>query len=382
MRFMLRRNICLLVAFYVVGVGLGQGRIAVDRVTLDPGFQISIYAEGVKEARSMARSPSGTIFVGTRREGNLYALVDRDGDDRAEKVLTLAKGMTLPNGVAYRGNSLYVAEVDRILRYDDIDSRLDDPPEPQVVKDGFPADRWHGWKFIAFGPDGMLYVPVGAPCNVCEKADSRYATIMRMNADGSDLEIFSSGVRNTVGFDWHPTTGELWFTDNGRDWLGENIPPDELNRAPRKGIHFGFPYCHGGYIPDSEFGAKRLCSEFEPPALNLAAHVAALAAHFYRGNLFPTQYLHQLFVVEHGSWNREIPLGYRVMLIELSADGRPLDYRVFAEGWLQGKEAWGRPVALLELPDGSLLLSDDKANVIYRITYEEPTKAAETSNSP
>ena len=382
MRLIPKRNVCFLLASWVGGVGLGQSRMALDRVTLDPGFQISIYAEGVKEARSMTRSPSGTVFVGTRREGNLYALVDRDGDHRAEEVLTLATGMTMPNGVAFRGNSLYVAEVNRILRYPDIDSRLDDPPQPQVVNDSLPADRWHGWKFIAFGPGGMLYVPVGAPCNICEKADPRYATIMRMNADGSDLEIFSSGVRNTVGFDWHPTTGELWFTDNGPDWLGENVPPDELNRAPNKGIHFGFPYCHGGYLPDSEFGAKRPCSEFEPPALNLAAHVAALAAHFYRGGLFPSQYLHQLFVVEHGSWNREKPVGYRVMLVELSADGRPVNYRVFAEGWLQGKEAWGRPVALLELPDGSLLLSDDKANVIYRIRYEESTEAAATSNSP
>ena len=382
MGLMLRWRLRLVVAFQLVGAVVAQGRIAVDRVTLDAGFEISIYATGIKEARSMARSPAGTIFVGSRREGNLYALVDRDGDQQAEEVYTLGTGMNMPNGVAYHGNSLYVAEVNRVLRYDDIDSRLNDPPEPQVVNDRFPGDRWHGWKYIAFGPDGMLYVPVGAPCNTCEKVDPRYATIMRMNADGSGLEIFSSGVRNTVGFDWHPTTGEPWFTDNGRDWQGENFPPDELNRAPRKGIHFGFPYCHGGYLSDSEFGEKRPCSEFEAPALNLAPHVAALAVHFYRGNLFPSQYLHRLFVVEHGSWNREIPLGYRVMLIELSADGRPVNYRVFAEGWLQGKEAWGRPVDLLELPDGSLLLSDDKANVIYRITYEEPAEAAERSNSP
>ncbi len=377
---MIRRQLCLVVAFQFVGAAAAQARIAVDRVTLDAGFQISIYAQGIKEARSMARSPSGTIFVGSRREGNLYALVDRDGNQQAEEVYMLGTGMNMPNGVAFRGNSLYVAEANRILRYDDIDSRLNDPPDPQVVNDGLPGDRWHGWKYIAFGPDGLLYVPVGAPCNICEKADPRYATIMRMNVEGGGLEIFSSGVRNTVGFDWHPTTGELWFTDNGRDWLGENVPPDELNRAARKGTHFGFPYCHGGYLPDPEFGKKRPCSEFEAPALNLAPHVAALAAHFYRGNLFPSQYLHRLFVVEHGSWNREIPLGFRVMLIELSADGRPLNYRVFAEGWLQRMEAWGRPVDLLELPDGSLLLSDDKANVIYRITYEEPTEASSPEN--
>ena len=382
MRLMLRQDVFLLVILCRLGLALGESRVAVNRVTLDPGFQISIYAEGVKEARSMTRSPSGTVFVGTRQEGRLYALVDRDGDHRAEAVITLATGMTMPSGVAFHGNSLYVAEVNRILRYPGIDLRLEDPPEPEVVNDGLPSDRWHGWKFIAFGPDGRLYVPVGAPCNICEKADSHYATILRMNPDGSDLEIFSSGVRNTVGFDWHPVTRELWFTDNGRDWLGENIPPDELNRAPHQGIHFGFPYCHGGYLSDPEFGTRRPCSEFQPPALNLAAHVAALAAHFYEGNLFPSRYLHQLFVVEHGSWNREIPVGYRVMLIEFSGDGRPVNYRVFAEGWLQGKAAWGRPVALLELPDGSLLLSDDKADVVYRIRYERPGEAAQISKSP
>ena len=366
---------------FLIAVGLSQGRVSLDRITVDAGFQIALFAEGVKEARSMARSPSGTVFVGTRREGNLYALVDRDGDHQAETVYTLGSGMNMPNGVAYHGSSLYVAEVNRILRYDDIDSRLQDPPRPVVVNDSLPTDRWHGWKFIAFGPDGRLYVPVGAPCNICETSDERYASIMRMNPDGSGLEVFSSGVRNTVGFDWHPTTGELWFTDNGRDWLGENLPPDELNRAPRAGMHFGFPYCHGGYLPDPELGKKRSCSEFQRPVLNLAPHVAALAAHFYTGDLFPESYRHQLFVAEHGSWNREIPLGYRVMLIRLSPQGEPLNYRVFAEGWLQGKQSWGRPVDLLELPDGSLLLSDDQAHVIYRISYVEPDQAAGESDS-
>ncbi len=372
MRLILKGSFCPVVVFQCCMVMAAQGRIALDRLTVDAGFEISVYAEGVRDARSMAQSPSGTLFVGTRREGNLYALVDGDGDQRAERRYILGSGMNMPNGVAFRDGSLYVAEVDRILRFDNIESRLENPPEPEVVSGGFPRDRHHGWKSIAFGPDGRLYVPVGAPCNICEPYHRHHASIMRLNADGTGLELFASGVRMTVGFDWHPDTGELWFTDNGRDWMGENLPPDELNRAPRKGLHFGFPYCHGGYLPDPEFGSKRSCAEFQEPAMNLAPHVAALAAHFYRGTGFPARYLKQLFIVEHGSWNREIPLGFRVMLVEFSNRGSPVNYRVFAEGWLQGREAWGRPVDLIELPDGSMLLSDDKANAIYRIAYLEP----------
>jgi glucose/arabinose dehydrogenase len=237
-----------------------------------------------------------------------------------------------------------------------------------IVNDDFPKDKHHGWKYIAFGPDDMLYVPVGAPCNVCQKKDHRYASIMRMNPDGSGLEVFARGIRNTVGFDWHPATGELWFTNNGRDWMGDDLPPDTLHRAPVKGLDFGFPYCHGGDLPDPEFGNIRRCEEFTPPAIKLGPHVAPLGMKFYTGQQWPARYHHQIFIAEHGSWNRSIPIGYRITLINLEKN-KPVRYAVFAEGWLQGQKAWGRPVDILVMKDGALLVSDDRAGAIYRITY-------------
>jgi glucose/arabinose dehydrogenase len=257
-----------------------------------------------------------------------------------------------------------------VIRFDDIEARLNDPPPPVVVNDQFPSDPHHGWKYMAFGPDGRLYVPVGAPCNVCKKDDERYASIMRMMADGSGLEVFAHGVRNTVGFDWHPETKALWFTDNGRDWMGDNSPPDELNRAPEKSMHFGFPYCHGVDIPDPDFGKERKCESFTPPVVELGPHVASLGMKFYTGGMFPKPYQGQIFIAEHGSWNRTVPTGYRIMLVRLDGD-RALGYEAFAEGWLQGIEAWGRPVDVLVMPDGALLVSDDRAGAIYRITYSE-----------
>jgi glucose/arabinose dehydrogenase len=260
-----------------------------------------------------------------------------------------------------------VAEVNRILRYDDVESNLNDLPEPVVVNDDFPSDRGHGWKFIRFGPDGKLYVPVGAPCNVCEVNDP-YGSITRMNPDGTGREIFAGGVRNTVGFDWHPETGDLWFTDNGRDQLGDDVPPDELNHAPQPDLHFGFPYCHGGTIPDPEFGDERSCAEFTPPAMPLGPHVAALGMRFYTGTMFPEEYRHQIFIAEHGSWNRSTPIGYRISLVRLE-NNQAVSYETFAEGWLRDDQAWGRPVDLLLMPDGSLLVSDDFAGAIYRISF-------------
>ena len=364
------KNLLLLAAAVIPGCGSAghlEG-IRLDKVRLPSGFSIALYAENLPNARSMTLSPEGTLYVGTRKRDVVYALPDRNGDNRADEVITVLKGLKTPNGVVFRNGSLYVAEINRILRYDNIELRLKNPPEPVVVNDSFPSDVHHGWKYIAFGPDGLLYVPVGAPCNVCEKENKRYASIMRMQADGSSLEIFSRGVRNTVGFDWHPETGELWFTDNGADWMGDDLPPDELNHAPEKGLHFGYPYCHGGDTPDPTYGKKRGCREFVFPALRLGPHVAALGMKFYTGKMFPEEYRNQIFIAEHGSWNRTDPIGYRITLARLEGN-RAVKYDIFAEGWLQGGNAWGRPVDVLVMPDGALLVSDDRAGAIYRISY-------------
>lgn len=344
--------------------------LPLDKIKLPPGFRISVYAGNVPNARAMALGKNGTLFVGSRSAGKVYAVVDRDKDQKADEVITLAQGLNMPSGVAFRDESLYVAEVSRVLRFDHIESKLSNPGAPVVVNDSFPKDRHHGWKFIGFGPDGMLYVPVGAPCNICERDDPRYASIMRMKPDGTGLEIFVRGVRNTVGFDWHPETNELWFTDNGRDMLGDDVPPDELNRAWQQGQHFGYPYCHGDAIPDPEFGHKRKCNEFVPPAMNLGPHVAAIGMRFYTGSMFPEEYRQHIFIAEHGSWNRSTPIGYRVTLVRVK-DNRAVSYETFAEGWLQGDRAWGRPADVLVMPDGALLVSDDSAGVIYRISYHK-----------
>jgi glucose/arabinose dehydrogenase len=262
-----------------------------------------------------------------------------------------------------------VAEVSRVLRFDEIEKHLENPPAPVVVKGDFPTAHHHGWKFIAFGPDGKLYVPVGAPCNLCESADPRFASITRMDPDGGHFEIFAKGIRNTVGFDWHPLTHELWFTDNGRDELGDNVPPDELNRAPAAGLNFGYPYCHGKNISDPEFGKKHACSEFTPPAQELGPHVASLGMRFYTGKMFPEEYRNNIFIAEHGSWNRSQKIGYRITRVRLK-DNQAVAYETFAEGWLpKSGDVWGRPVDVLVMPDGALLVSDDHGGAIYRISY-------------
>jgi glucose/arabinose dehydrogenase len=339
------------------------------------GFRLEVWAEGVADARQLALGDHGTVFVGTMEAGKVYAVRDENGDGRADRVRTLAEGLNRPNGVAFRGGALFVAEVSRILRYDGVEGRLDDPPAPAVVYDGFPTERHHGWKYIAFGPDSLLYVPVGAPCNICAPG-LPFASITRLRldstgrADSAGPEVFASGVRNSVGFAWHPDTRELWFTDNGRDLLGDDLPPDELNHAPGPGLHFGYPHCHGRSIRDPEFGRERACTEFTPPALELDAHVAALGVLFYTGAMFPEAYRGQLFIAEHGSWNRTVPQGYRLTLARFEA-GKAVGREVFADGWLRRSRAWGRPVALLQLSDGSVLVSDDRAGVIYRLTWED-----------
>ncbi len=355
------------------------GKLPIDKIKLPPGFKISIYAEGVNNARSLCMSDKGTLFVSTRDKGSVYALRDTNGDFKADLMFTLAKRLTMPNGVALRNGALYVAEVNRILRFDNIEACVDalakgdtNCLKPVTVYDQYPTDNHHGWKYIAFGPDGKLYIPVGAPCNNCESKAPIYATITRLDVDkpGAKPEIIASGVRNSVGFDWHPVTGELWFSENGRDMMGDDIPPCEINRAPKIGMNFGYPYCQGGDISDPEFGSKHPCADFTPPVQKLGPHVAPLGIEFYTGKMFPEAYKNQLFVAEHGSWNRAKKIGYRISLVRLDAQGRSIGYETFAEGWLQGDEEWGRPVDMEQLPDGSLLISDDAGDAIYRITYE------------
>jgi glucose/arabinose dehydrogenase len=341
-------------------------------IKLPPGFEISLFAADVDNARSMALGDKGTVFVGNRASDNVYALVDMDGDGQAETKYTLISGMKTPNGIAFHDGSLFVAQVDKIWRLDNIEANLAAPPKPVLVYDSLPDKAHHGWKYIAFGPDGKLYLQIGAPCNICNDAekDPRFATIDRMNADGTGFEIFAHGIRNSVGFDWHPQTKELWFTENGRDELGDDTPPDELNVAPRAGMHFGYPFCHAGEIPDPEFGKLRPCADFSAPVAKLAPHTAALGMRFYTGSMFPQEYKNTIFIAEHGSWNRSKPIGYRITTVSFDAAGTPT-YKPFAEGWLSGDKSWGRPVDVLQMKDGSLLVSDDFANCIYRISYKK-----------
>lgn len=333
---------------------------------LPPGFHAEILVDDVPNARSMAQGDKGTLFVGNRAGGSVYAV--RTRPDGRPEVLTIARDLNMPNGVAFRAGSLYVAEISRILRYDGIEDRLDAPPKPVVVTANLPRDRHHGWKYIAFGPDGKLYVPIGAPCNVCD--EPTHGLILRMNPDASGREVFARGVRNTVGFTWHPVTGEMWFTDNGRDYLGDDVPPCELNHAPRAGLHFGFPFCHGDDIqdPDPKLGKLGKCSATVPPARKLDAHVAPLGVKFYIGTQFPETYRNQLFIAEHGSWNRSERSGYRITLVRLDG-AKAVAYEPFVTGWNQRESVLGRPVDLLVMADGSMLVSDDSAGVIYRITY-------------
>ncbi|HMJ48145.1 MAG TPA: sorbosone dehydrogenase family protein [Ferruginibacter sp.] len=341
-----------------------------DKIKLPPGFSISVYAE-VPNARSITLSPSGVLYVGNRSGDKVYAVTDENKDGKGDKVYTIASGLNSPNGVAFKNGNLYIATISAILRLDDIEKKLANPPAPFTVYDKYPTEGHHGWKFISFGPDGKLYVPVGAPCNVCDRENPIYASITRINPDGTGMEIFSRGIRNTVGFSWHPVTGDLWFTDNGRDNMGNDLPADELNTAPKAGMHFGFPYCHQGDTPDPQFGKGKSCSNYIPPVQNLGPHVAALGMRFYTGSMFPPEYKNQVFIAEHGSWNRSEAIGYRISLVKLDANGSR-GYSTFAEGWLQPGKVLGRPVDVEIMKDGSMLVSDDYSGVVYRIIYKKP----------
>lgn len=339
-----------------------------NEISLPDGFKIEVFASDIENARSLEKGPNGIIFVGNRGGGQVYAIVDENQDGKADKTFVLAEGLEQPNGVAFKDGDLYIAEISRVSVMRNIAENLENPPKMETIRDDFPTETHHGAKYIAFGPDGKLYVPVGAPCNICLKEDERFASIMRMNPDGSELELYASGIRNTVGLAWHPETKELWFTDNGRDWLGDNKPNDELNHAPEKGMHFGYPFCHNGELPDPKFGDQRDCKEFTPPVQKLLPHIAPLGLTFLVNDGFPEEYRNSIFIAEHGSWNRTTPIGYRISRVEL-LDGQAVKYVAFADGWLKGPKRLGRPVDILELDDGSLLVSDDHANCVYRITY-------------
>ena len=351
-----------------------ESKLPIDRLKLPDGFKIEVYADSVDGARSMAMGDDGTLFVGTRNEKKIYAIQDRDRDFRADKVIELDTTLESPNGIAYRNGSLYVADVSTLYRYDNIEANLDSVPERKVIYDDYPEAFHHGWKYIAFGPDDKLYVPVGAPCNICDSTvvDKRFASITRMDPDGSNREIYAHGVRNTVGFTWHPETKEMYFTDNGRDMMGDDIPPCELNRVTEAGQHFGYPFCHGGTIKDPEFGDQRPCSDFVAPVQNLGAHVAPLGVKFYTGDMFPEEYKQYAFIAEHGSWNRSKKSGYRISLVKFE-NNEAVAYETFLEGWLdeESQEAFGRPVDVLFLKDGSLLISDDFGDAIYRVSYDD-----------
>ncbi|TDS15078.1 glucose/arabinose dehydrogenase [Maribacter caenipelagi] len=355
----------------VTEVELDSTDLALLDLNLPEGFEIKVYARGVDGARSMAMGDDGTLFVGTRTENNVYAIQDTNGDFKADNIMVLDT-MEVPNGIAMRNGDLYVAQVGSLWKYPNIEDQIGGEVNKELIYDDFPTEFHHGWKYIAFGPDDKLYVPVGAPCNICNRTDEdeRFGTISRMDPDGSNREIYARGVRNSVGFTWHPDTKQMWFTDNGRDMLGDDIPPCELNTVTEAGQHFGYPFCHGGIVKDPEFGDLRPCSDFVAPALQLDAHVAPLAIKFYTGTMFPEEYKGKAFIAEHGSWNRSKKVGYRIMLVDIE-DGKVVNSETFIDGWLDevAQKATGRPVDLLILDDGSMLISDDYGDAIYRLSY-------------
>ncbi|AZG73241.1 PQQ-dependent sugar dehydrogenase [Shewanella livingstonensis] len=361
------KPISLLSTLALLGVSYSAYALPLNNIQLPAGFTIDVYAENVENARQMALGENGTVFVGSRKAGNVYALIDSDNNFKVDKKIVIATDLFMPSGLAYLNGSLYVAEVDKIWRYPDIEQSLPSIPKPELVYDKLPNKSHHGWKFITFGPDGKLYIPVGAPCNVC-KSELPFASILQLDLETKQTITIAQGVRNSVGFDFHPQTGELWFTDNGRDMMGDDLPDDELNRVSQTGQHFGFPYIHNNNIADPEFTNPEIAKLNTPPALTLGAHVAALGMEFYQGKQFPAEYKNTILIAQHGSWNRTNKVGYRIMQVALEGN-KVIDYKPFATGWLEGEQSWGRPVDVMTLTDGSILVSDDFANAVYRISY-------------
>jgi glucose/arabinose dehydrogenase len=345
--------------------GLPPDKLPTAQLKVPKGFKVELYASGIPNARSIRIGDKGTVFVSNRLLDKVYAVVDRDGK---REVKVIASGMDRPNGLAFHKGTLYIAEGTRISKLENIEDQLDNPPKPVVIYSDFMNTQSHGWKFMGIGPDNKLYVNVGAPCNICEPPAGT-GQLRRMDLDGSNPEPVVRGVRNSVGFDWHPVTKELWFTDNGRDWLSEDLPEDELNRVTRHGLHFGFPYCHQGNFTDREMGWGRSCSDFEKPAALLGPHTAALGMRFYTGKMFPSQYRHAIFIARHGAWNKTVKTGGDVIVVYLNKDGSVKSQEPFLTGFLQNNAYIGRPVDVHVMKDGSLLVSDDYAGAVYRVTY-------------
>jgi glucose/arabinose dehydrogenase len=345
--------------------GAPEDKLPVSQLKLPKGFKVEVYASGIPNARSLRLGDKGTVFVSNRVLDKVYAIVDRNGK-RETKVI--AAGLDRPNGLAFHNGTLYIAEGTKISKLEKIEDNLDNPPKPVVVYSDFLNHQSHGWKFMALGPDNKLYVNVGSPCNICEPPATN-GQIRRINLDGSGADVAARGVRNSVGFDWHPITKELYFTDNGRDWLSEDLPEDELNRVTKAGQHFGFPYCHQGNFTDREMGWGRSSDEFEKPVVLLGPHSAALGMRFYTGKMFPSQYQNAILIARHGSWNRTKKIGGDIIVVKLNKDGSVKSQEPFLTGFLQNNEYSGRPVDVQVLKDGSLLVSDDHAGAVYRVTY-------------
>ena len=339
-------------------------KLPVDKLKVPKGFKVEVYASGMPNARSLALGDKGTVFVGSRLQDKVYAIVDKGGK---REVKIIASGLYRPNGVAFKNGTLYIMELSQLSKIDNIEDNLDNPPKPTVMLDGLPKDEAHGWKYIAIGPDNKLYFEIGQPCNNCLPPEG-YATMRRVNLDGSGMETIAQGIRNTVGFDWHPTSKELYFTDNSRDWMSEDLPNDELNRMTKVGQHFGSPFCYQGNLPDQEFGWGRKCEEFTPPIALLGPHTAALGMKFYTGNSFPAKYRNQILVARHGSWNKTNKLGGDVVLVNIKKDGSAGPIEPFLTGFLENNSYVGRPVDVMVMKDGSVLVSDDWNGAVWRVS--------------
>lgn len=351
---------------------LAEDKLPVGDLKVPKGFKVEVYASGIANARSLRMGDKGTLFVSNRLLDKVWAVPDRNGKREAK---VIASGLDRPNGLAFHNGTLYIAEGTKISKMESIEDNLDNPPKPVVIYSDFLNHQSHGWKFMGLGPDNMLYVNVGSPCNICEPPATN-GQLRRISLDGSRAEVVVRGVRNSVGFDWHPVSKELYFTDNGRDWLSEDLPNDELNRVTKQGQHFGFPYCHQGDFTDREMGWGRSCDEFEKPAALLGPHTAALGMRFYTGKMFPAEYRNGIFIARHGSWNKSKKLGGDIIFVTLNKDGSVKSWKPFLTGFLQNNSYVGRPVDVLVMKDGSMLVSDDHAGAVYRISYGAGTKVA------